>query len=108
MRFSEFFEADDGRLSMTRLIVFLTFPPATWVLLQDGDQLSNYLGFYIGGYAAGKASDIFMKGGKHANDSQVLESDSDCATDSGDVDTRVSGGKQSVQGRTTNRKNRGI
>lgn len=62
MRLWQFFEGEDGRLSMTRLIVLMTFLPATWVLLDDGDQLANYLGFYVGGYAAGKASDVFMKG----------------------------------------------
>ncbi len=62
MRYSQFFENDAGRLSMTRLVVFATFVPATWVLLHDFDQLTTYLGFYIGGYAAGKVSDTFMKG----------------------------------------------
>jgi hypothetical protein len=107
MRFSEFLEGEDGRLSMTRLIVLLTFPPATWVLLNAHDQLVNYLSIYVGGYCVGKASDAFT-GGNHANHSKILESDSDCDTDSGDVAARVSSSKQSVQGRTTHRKNRGF
>lgn len=62
-RIAQFFEDDSGRLSMTRLIVLLTWPPATWVLLQEHDQLVNYLGIYVGGYAIGKASDVLRKGG---------------------------------------------
>ena len=67
----QFFEDDSCRLSMTRLIVFLTFVPATGVLLTNPEQLVNYLGAYIGGYAVGKGADALR--GKNGTDSQVLE-----------------------------------
>lgn len=95
-RFSEFFEGDDGRLSMTRLIVFLTWPPATWVLLLKHDQLATYLGFYVGGYALGKGADIFMKGGKNATSNAILETDSNSAGSDKPAGNRVSKGKSRV------------
>jgi hypothetical protein len=81
---------------MTRLIVFLTWPPATWVLLYNPDQLANYLGFYVGGYAAGKATDAFM-GGKNANTVEILETDSDSADSDDAPNNSISKGKRRVR-----------
>lgn len=74
MRWLELFEDGYHRLSMTRLIVLLTWPAATYVLLSDSSQLATYLGIYVGGYALGKATDAFK--GNNALDSQQL-ADSD-------------------------------
>lgn len=58
----EFFEGDMGRLSMTRLLCFLSFFPASWVLIQSPTE--NMLGFYLGafviGYVGGKGADVFQ------------------------------------------------
>ncbi len=61
-RLVEFFEGDDGRLSMTRLLCFLSFFPATVILLRDGtaDTLSWYLGAFVLGYVGGKGADVMM------------------------------------------------
>ncbi len=55
----EFFEGDNGRLSMTRLLMFLSFPPSTYVLVNssDADALAWYLGAYVTGYALGKGAE---------------------------------------------------
>lgn len=60
---AEFFEGDDGRLSMTRLTVFLSIFPSSWVLIktQENTALGLYLGAYVTGYLGGKGADIFMK-----------------------------------------------
>jgi len=71
LRLAEFLEDSDGRLSISRLMVLFTFIPATIVLLADSDQLVNYLGFYVGGYAAGKVSDVMV-----ANKQAVSDVDS--------------------------------
>jgi len=108
MKITEFFEGEDGRLSMTRLIVLMTFPPATWVLLDDGDQLANYLGFYVGGYAAGKASDIFMKGNGNASSNQVVETDSYSVAVSERVSSGTPDSKPNMQIKRTRGKGRGF
>jgi len=97
LRFAEFFQAEDGRLSMTRLIVLLTWPPATWVVLNQHDQLPNYLGAYVISYALGKGADIFM-GGKNANTSEILETYSDGAPSDDAPNNRVSKRKSRVRG----------
>lgn len=70
MRWVEFFEGEKNRLSMTRLLCFLSFFPASWVVIQDAgaDTLGWYVGAYVLGYVGGKLSDKI--GGK--ND-QVVE-----------------------------------
>ena len=62
-RWIEFFEGDNGRLSMTRLTVFLSLFPSSWVVIitQSEDALGWYLGAYVLGYVGGKGADIFMK-----------------------------------------------
>lgn len=63
MRWMEFFESDNGRLSMTRLMVFLSFFPASIVVLYDRSDatLAWYLGAYVLGYVGGKGADVFMR-----------------------------------------------
>jgi hypothetical protein len=81
---------------MTRFIVLLTWPPATWVLLYNPDQLANYLGFYVGGYAAGKASDAFF-GGRNVSTSSILETDSNSISSDNDAYNGVSKRKRRVR-----------
>lgn len=106
MRVSEFLESDNGRMSMTRLIVLLTWPPATYVVLSDHDQLTTYLTAYISGYALGKGADIFM-GGKDAvvDDSEVSGSGSDF--DSG-VDARAQNRRTAMRKRKPQTDGKGL
>ena len=62
MRLNQFFEGEDGRLSMTRLMVFLSFGPASWVVVNESssETLGWYLGAYVLGYVGGKGADAFM------------------------------------------------
>lgn len=59
-RWREFFEADNGRLSMSRLLCFLSFPPATYVLVKNPtpEMLGWFLGAYALTYVGGKAADM--------------------------------------------------
>lgn len=62
----EFFEGEDGRLSMTRLLMFLSFWPSSFVALVCADKpnvsdvLMWYIGGYVLGYVGGKGADVFM------------------------------------------------
>lgn len=60
-RWIEFFENDEKRLSMTRLICFFTLFPSTTLLLHtmSVEALGWYLSIYVGGYVGGKLSDKF-------------------------------------------------
>jgi hypothetical protein len=55
-KMGEFFQNDAGALSMTRLLMFLSWPPATIVMfhIQTVDAMAWYLAAYVGGYAGGK------------------------------------------------------
>jgi hypothetical protein len=66
-RLVEFFEGDSGRLSMTRLLCFLSFIPASYVILKEPSEgmLGWYLGAYVLGYVGGKGADVLMKGRNH-------------------------------------------
>ncbi len=69
-KLKEFFEDDGGHYSMTRLLCFLSFFPASWVVIQHGGEgtLGWYLGAYVLGYTGGKAVDVAAmkaKKGKH-------------------------------------------
>lgn len=101
-RFAEFFEGGDGRLSMTRLIVFLTWPPATWVVLKQHEQLANYLGAYVIGYALGK-----FAGEGNASTTQILETPSDSVSLNDGVDAREPDSQPQVRARKANRNSRG-
>lgn len=63
----EFFEADDGRSSMTRLLMFLAFFPASYVVIVNsknsniGDLLGWYLGAFVCGYLGGKGAECFNR-----------------------------------------------
>lgn len=58
-RWIELFEGDNGRLSMTRLTVFLSFFPASIVLMRASTETiyGLYLGAYVIGYLGGKWAD---------------------------------------------------
>ena len=58
---------------MTRLLCFLSFFPASYVILIDKGEgtLGWYLGAYVLGYVGGKSADALMysKGSKDADNS---------------------------------------
>jgi hypothetical protein len=58
-RFIEFFEGANNRLSMSRLLAFLSIFPATFVLIykHDAETLAYYLGAFVSGYIGGKFAD---------------------------------------------------
>lgn len=62
-RWVEFFEGDNGRLSMTRLLCFLSFPFSTAVVVKTNDvnALGWYLGAYVLGYVGGKLGDCINR-----------------------------------------------
>jgi len=99
-RLAEFFEGGDGRLSMTRLIVFLTWPPATWIVLKQHEQLANYLGAYVIGYALGKFAG-------EGNASTILETPSDSVSLNDGVDARESDSQPQVRARKAHSNSRG-
>lgn len=59
-RVIEFFEGENNRLSMARLLTFLSFIPASCMLVKIGtaEALGYYLGAYVLNYIGGKACDI--------------------------------------------------
>lgn len=63
MRWREFFESDDGRGSMTRLLCFMSFLPASIVVVWEhsAETLGWYLSAYVLGYVGGKFSDMLGK-----------------------------------------------
>lgn len=73
-RLTEFFEGANNRLSMTRLLCFLSFFPATCVVLKNPTEgmLGWYLGAFVLGYVGGKgcdaASAFARKGGGDGSD----------------------------------------
>ena len=77
MRIVEFFEGAGNRLSMTRLTVFLSFWPASWVVVNESssETLGWYLGAYVLGYVGGKGADAFI-----SNKELETTSDSDTAS----------------------------
>jgi len=56
----EFFEDDEGRLSMSRLLCFLAFPAATYVVIlkPSAEVLGVYLGAFVLGYIGGKFGEV--------------------------------------------------
>lgn len=72
-RFIEFFEADEGRLSMTRLLCFLAFFPASYVIIEtkSDEALAWYLGAFVMGYVGGKFADL--KGAKNADSNKPTD-----------------------------------
>lgn len=61
-RLGEFFVDSDGMLSMSRLLTFLSFIPASWVLVKNPTE--GMLGIYVGAYAViyvgGKIADAYQ------------------------------------------------
>lgn len=59
----EFFEAEHGRLSMSRLLCFVAYFPASYVVAVNpsSDNLAWYLGAFVGGYVGGKAAERLGK-----------------------------------------------
>lgn len=63
----EFFEDDAGRLSMSRLLCFMSFFPATYILIANvksdkiADILLWYLSAFVLSYLGGKGADVLMK-----------------------------------------------
>lgn len=76
-RFIEFFEGDNSRLSMTRLTIFLSLFPATYILIVNAKEMTieNLLGWYLSAYVLGYASGKFADamGGKSNANSVVTE-----------------------------------
>ena len=70
-RWEEFFESEDGRFSMSRLLTFMAFWPAAYVVITDGtsDTLSWLLGAYVLQYGAGKMAEFIpsLKKGPQVN-----------------------------------------
>lgn len=60
-RWEEFFEDGNGYLSMSRLLCFLSFFPATFLVVHtlSVDALGWYIGGYVIGYIGGKGVDIY-------------------------------------------------
>lgn len=61
-RMIEFFEGDNRRLSMTRLLNFMAFPPSTYIAIQVGtaEALGIYGGIWVLGYLGGKTADAVV------------------------------------------------
>lgn len=73
-RLAQFFEDDAGRLSMSRLLCFSAFFPASYVVMRTltDATLGWYLGAFTGAYGVGKAADAYKR--------------RDCADNNSDVD----------------------
>lgn len=71
-KLAEFFEDADERLSMTRLLMFLSFVPSSYVVVVNGNEgmLGWYIGGYVLGYVGGKGFDTF--GGRNANQTNTI------------------------------------
>ena len=66
-RFVEFWEGDNNRLSMGRLLQFMAYPPATGVMLyiHTTEAMSLYLSAFVFNGVASKGLDV-MKGRRNA------------------------------------------
>ena len=80
-RWSQFFEADDGRLSMSRLLCFMSFFPSSTVVMttRTDTALLYYISGYVLGYIGGKGLDALTARNRgiadngNAEDSDVAE-----------------------------------
>lgn len=73
-RFAEFFEGENRRMSMPRLMMFMSFFPATIVVVKTENE--NIFGWYLSAYAAayGMARlGAVMEKGKNANSKPAVE-----------------------------------
>jgi hypothetical protein len=68
-RWIELFEGDNNRLSMARLTMFLSFFPASYVIMTTKTEgtLGWYIGGYVLGYVGGKGMDALNNGVSNAN-----------------------------------------
>jgi hypothetical protein len=59
-RLAEFFEGENSYLSMGRLLAFMSFFPASWVILTHpgAETLGWYVSAYVLGYIGGKGVDM--------------------------------------------------
>lgn len=66
IKWIEFFHNNQGQMSMSRLLSFMAFFPATVVLLwvHTAEALIAYMGVYGATYLGGKGFDAFNKDGK--------------------------------------------
>lgn len=62
-RLTEFFQDSTGGLSMSRLLCFMSFFPATYALIRvnSADGLLYYLGAYAAVYVGGKGAEYLNK-----------------------------------------------
>lgn len=62
MKISEFFQGGNGKLSMSRLMYFMAFFPASFVVIatKGENALGWYLGSYAAGYVGGKGTSALM------------------------------------------------
>lgn len=74
-RWVEVFEGTDKRLSMSRLLCFLSFFPATYVLITNysSEALGWYLGAYAFNYVGGKLSECIKRRGNGDADSSPTQ-----------------------------------
>lgn len=61
-RWIELFEGNGRRLSMSRLLVFLAFWPASYAFMKNPsvEMAAVYLGAFVLNYIGGKSADVFM------------------------------------------------
>lgn len=73
----EFFEGEDGGLSMTRLLCFLSFFPASWVTvrIENENALTIYVATYALSYLGSKGLDALPKLNKAKNSINVEKAD---------------------------------
>jgi hypothetical protein len=62
---AEMFQNAHGRVSLTRLMFFLSFFPATYIVVKNPTEgmLGLYLGAFAVSYVSGKGIDAFGKNG---------------------------------------------
>lgn len=63
MKILEFLKDDEGRYSLTRLLVLMSFPPATWIALHNPTEgiFGIYVGSFVLGYIGGRTATAWEK-----------------------------------------------
>jgi hypothetical protein len=92
-RWYEFFEGgEQNRLSMGRLVMFLSLFPASFVIITkpDGETFGWYVSAYVLGFVGGKGADVVaqIKGVKDAVVTDSKDSGAD-TVDGADMGPRV-------------------
>ena len=98
LRFAEFFRDDNERMSMTRLMLFLSFFPASYLAIEIND--SDALMWYLGAYAALAGNNKWVEA-RNVNSNEILETDGDSAGNDGSLGTRQHDGKPQVRNAKT-------